>query len=433
MRTFERIGRVGTAIALALLAGAAALVGPGHASAATTRYVSSNPVGTDTSCASPGYNTVNGAVAAAAAGDIVHVCSGSYPESVVITKSISVVGDPGATLTPSGSPVPVASLPPAFTSDNLSDPYANLVVWGNGVKVTVTSLTMTGPFPTPPGNCGSSVFGVLVIANPAGLVTMLKDTVQNTAPVDTNLYGCQFGVGVQIGRKYWPTADFSNYIVEDFAGLASISQSSVTGYDKNGITIDGPGSVGTVSGSTVTGAGPVTYIAQNGIQLSRGAKGKLSSNTVGGNQYTGTGGASSGGLLVFGGCGDELVTGATLSGNTLTNNDVGIYSLNYDPTCSVPVTTATTITMSGNKVSNSADTNVSGFGASQGYQAGILDVGHANKILNNTISGAGYKLQITPSIVAYPIDTTADTDVTLSGNHFTFAAAATPSPRTHPG
>ena len=57
----------------------------------------------------------------------------------------------------------------------------------------------------------------------------------------------------------------------------------------------------TISNNVVTGEGPVSYIAQNGIQLGYGMKAAVSGNTVSGNAYTGSNLASSGGILVVGG------------------------------------------------------------------------------------------------------------------------------------
>ena len=63
------------AVAGALTCGVAAVavgVGPAYA-AGTTRYVGAS-AGSDTSCASPGYTTVQAAVNAASAGDTVFLC-----------------------------------------------------------------------------------------------------------------------------------------------------------------------------------------------------------------------------------------------------------------------------------------------------------------------------------------------------------------------
>ena len=51
----------------------------------------------------------------------------------------------------------------------------------------------------------------------------------------------------------------------------------------------------------MTGAGATPYIAQNGIQISTGATGVVIRSTISGNNYTGTGEASSTGILVYGG------------------------------------------------------------------------------------------------------------------------------------
>lgn len=67
----------------------------------------------------------------------------------------------------------------------------------------------------------------------------------------------------------------------------SISGNTVADYQKGGITVSGAGSSATVSGNTVTGVGPVGYIAQNGIQVSFGATGTVTDNSISGNAYTG--------------------------------------------------------------------------------------------------------------------------------------------------
>jgi hypothetical protein len=54
----------------------------------------------------------------------------------------------------------------------------------------------------------------------------------------------------------------------------------------------------TVQSNTVTGLGPVNFIAQNGIQVSFGATGLVKSNTVSGNSYT-PAGTTACGLLFF--------------------------------------------------------------------------------------------------------------------------------------
>jgi hypothetical protein len=182
------------------------------------------------------------------------------------------------------------------------------------------------------------------------------------------------------------------------AGTASgtISGNTVTNYQKNGITTNGSVSV-TTTNNTVTGQGPVNWIAQNGIQVGYGAKATVSGNTVSGNAYTGANQASSAGILVVGGScfgpGLAYTVNLSITKNTLTQNDVGVWLFNADGSCNAP-TTKTNNTVKFNTISNDAVTNTTGYTATCGYQVGIADVGHKDLIVNNSISGFGYTPQV---------------------------------------
>lgn len=65
----------------------------------------------------------------------------------------------------------------------------------------------------------------------------------------------------------------------------TVSGATVADYQKNGITANG-NVAATIVGNTVTGDGPVTYIAQNGIQIGFGATALVRQNVVTGNAYT---------------------------------------------------------------------------------------------------------------------------------------------------
>ena len=172
----------------------------------------------------------------------------------------------------------------------------------------------------------------------------------------------------------------------------TVSNSTVSAYQKNGIVAKCPGVNVTISGNTVTGAGAVDFIAQNGIEVGVGATGTVSGNTVSDNEYTGTNNADSTGVLVFGGgpFGD-LTKGVSITGNTLTDNDIGVDSVNCrDADCIVAPRTDTNMLISQNIISNPEISNVSGCGGGQGYQAGIQELGRNDKINQNKISGTGY-------------------------------------------
>lgn len=61
-------------------------------------------------------------------------------------------------------------------------------------------------------------------------------------------------------------------------------------YQKGGVVADGANADVTVTGNSVNGLGKVDFIAQNGIQFSRGASGLISDNKIYNNFYTGTAG-----------------------------------------------------------------------------------------------------------------------------------------------
>jgi hypothetical protein len=252
------------------------------------------------------------------------------------------------------------------------------------------------------GGCANEEYGILALA---GHDNLSHDQVVNIADSNAGLYGCQFGVGVEIGSQQWPKSDFSSFVTTNFAATADIDSLLVTGYQKNGITVDGPGSSADINGSTVTGAGPGapfgTIIAQNGIQISDGARASVERNKVSDNAYSGDGYASSTGILIFGGFGYPLTIGVDVSNNVLINNDIGVALANYNSDGSGASATPTKDYAIGNFISDSAVTNVSGLcnggtscgGQLIGYQAGISDVGNSDGIFNNDIDGKGYDKQ----------------------------------------
>jgi hypothetical protein len=385
-------GAVTCGVAGAGLAAFAAGAGPAYA-AGTIRYVGAT-AGNGKSCASPGYTSVQAAVDAARSGDTVYLCGTTpFRGQVIISKTITLTGSAGATIAPPSPWVASADpLPPQFASDGLFKPQALVVAWGKGVRATIRGLTVSGPLPGN-GSCAEQEFGILVIGGANAQIT--DDAVTSIKDVSPNLYGCQYGVGIKVGSEYWSDSTFSSSKTENFTGSATITHTTVSGYQKAGIVVDGAGSSASISGDTVTGAGPAglgAIIAQNGIQVSRGASGQVTANTVRGNQYSGAGAAADGGILIYGGCGDPLVTHVSVAGNTLTSNDVGVYLDNSASDCQSAPSTATGNEVSGNRISSPAVTNTTGESTSPacGYQAGISDLGNRDVIALNSISGAGY-------------------------------------------
>lgn len=200
--------------------------------------------------------------------------------------------------------------------------------------------------------------------------------------------GCQEGHAIEVrnGSASTPTQ-------------VSLLRNLVSGYQKVGIVVAGRVDA-TISQNTVTGAGPVAHIAQNGVQLSDGATGQVTGNQISGHSYTGTTDVASG-VIVAGGpyFGIGWVRDALIQGNTLTANDVGIYLDQAEADGSSPAT-PTRIQVLENTLRNNAVTN------GYPYQAGISDLGGGNIIHSNTLTGAGYDPATQPG-VTFDVDVVA--------------------------
>jgi len=248
------------------------------------------------------------------------------------------------------------------------------VYYDNTTSGNVTSATIFG----------ANYFGVVVNGD-AGAVSV---NVENSTIHDigeTPLNGDQHGVAI-----YYRALTPSGAPAATTAS-GTISDNTLTHYQKGGIVVNGNVSA-TITRNTVTGQGPVPYIAQNGIQVGYGAQADVTRNTVTGNAYTGANLASSGGILVVGGpCyGGAYTVGLDITKNTLTGNDVGVFMANVDATCNAAPTSPTDNTVKDNAISNDLVTNTTGDTAACGYQAGISDLGTKDLFVNNKISGFGY-------------------------------------------
>lgn len=140
---------------------------------------------------------------------------------------------------------------------------------------------------------GANYYGVLVNGNVT--VNVTDSSVHDIG--ETPLNGSQHGVAIA----------FIN------GASGTIDGSSIWNYQKNGMKISGTGTSVSVTNNTVTGSGRVGWIAQNGIQVSRGATALVTENTVTGNYYTGAYWTACG-LLFY------LADGVRSSGNKFGDN-----------------------------------------------------------------------------------------------------------------
>ena len=86
--------------------------------------------------------------------------------------------------------------------------------------------------------------------------------------------GCQEGNAIEVRNS-----------AVDPTPSVSVTGNTTSSYQKTGVLVKGQVSA-VVTGNTITGYGPVNFIAQNGIQVSYGATAQVTGNTISGNFYT---------------------------------------------------------------------------------------------------------------------------------------------------
>src|SRR5712691_11770118 len=121
---------------------------------------------------------------------------------------------------------------------------------------------------------GAQVFGARYygVVNDGTSVTVEGASIHDIG--NTPFDGTQHGVGVY----------FTN------GGSGVIDGNTVWAYQKGAIVVNGEGTTASVTNNAVSGLGPVVFIAQNGIQVSRGAVATVRGNSIAANFYTGEAG-----------------------------------------------------------------------------------------------------------------------------------------------
>lgn len=313
-----------------LMLGTAVIMAAGvQCASATTREVgncTSNP---------HQYPTIQAAVTATVNGDTVEVCPGTYNEQVMITTAITLrnvphLASPTIAIPAGGAQQNTYMLPP-----NQTFPAAAqiLVAPSSPLTVNVEYLTVDGSNNNIQ-TCGEELFGIYY-QNAGGKIE--NNTTQNQM-LPSGYQGCQSGEGIFVENQTSGTP------------ALTISNNTVGTFDKNGITVSYNGDISYIDDNTVTGIGPTTVIAQNGIQLGFAATGHIKGNTVSNLAYIPCQGCTaygSSGILLY----DIPTGGLTLTevlDNNVTNSQYGVI---LD---AVQGTSAARVEVTGNTVSGAS-------------------------------------------------------------------------------
>ena len=331
-------------------------------------------------CPTAAYTSIQAAVNAAQSGNVIRVCAGTYQEQVVIDKSLTLEADNGVLVIPSDVV--------ANSAGSSGSPIAAIILVRNAENVDLDGFIVDGSANGLSG-CGPTFIGILY-QDASGTIEHNAVRRVRLAP---DLPGCQSGNAID---------------VESSSGGQSsvtIADNSVDGYQKNGITANEPGTTVQVTENAVTGIGPTTGAAQNGIQIGFGAKGHVTNNSVADNVYSPCESAANcpsnaAGILIF------QSDGVRVERNTLGSNQVGIF------------VAANHVDVGGNTVFHSValdgialvgnNNSVTSNDIKSSDDAAVFIQGNDNTIFDNEFTGAAFGI--------FKVSGSSGTD--RHGNHF---------------
>ncbi len=163
--------------------------------------------------------------------------------------------------------------------------FRGAVVKNQGAVANVTNLTVTASGLANVCDSGDDRLRGILFEGASGSITNNK-----VLDINQGNSGCQEGNGIEVRNAPFDGTHPNTQSVV-------ITGNIVSDFQKNGITANGD-VYAIIRGNKVTGAGPVTYIAQNGIQMGYGATGQVRDNEVSLSWYQGANWTASG-ILIF--------------------------------------------------------------------------------------------------------------------------------------
>jgi parallel beta-helix repeat protein len=312
------------------------------------------------------FTSIQAAVNVAHKGDTIRVMPGTYTEQVTVPDTKDRI-----TLTAAQPGTAIIKAPASLTGTD------GLLQIDGADDVTVRGFTITGP--------GSLFAGVWVYHNGSAVIEGNTITSIRQNPIN----GVQAGIGIVLGRGGTP-------------GDADIVGNTISDYQKEGITVAYKGSDAVILGNTITGAGPVNFIAQNGIDVNTGADAYIAGNTITGNVYTVDNSAV--GIAAVS-AGD-----VTILGNRVTGNSMGI-AVQFTDGAAILLNDVRGSVTSGIDLNGLKNATVAGNSVGNSGQDGMIlrDTTHSDVVANVVrdsgadgiaVTGASQKNQIRFNVVS---------------------------------
>jgi hypothetical protein len=195
----------------------------------------------------PHFTTIQAAINASALGGTVLVCPGTYPEQLAIFHPITIRGVDSA-----GSNLALITMPPGGTGNQ---------IYVQATGVNISDVTVDG------SNNGATVCG----QGPNGIYYWLSSgtinhvVVRNEFPA-VEITDCLSGDGIFVGTD---NTGASNVTIEN---------SSIHGFQANGIEVRGRGASATITRNSI--GGNVPGLSGNGIAVWFGASGNITGNSI---------------------------------------------------------------------------------------------------------------------------------------------------------
>jgi len=267
----------------------------------------------NTPCPNAQYSTIVAAVSAASPGDEIDICPALYPEQLIITKPLKLVG-----ITENG--VGRIILQPTLTS-LAGLPFEAVITVMNTHDVTIENLAIDASENSVAG-CAKNTNGVIT----GGLAGIhfynASGSVENSAIFGAQLPppGCAAlfpgnGFGVEVDTDGTSTGPFQ----------VSIDRNSIHDFGRNGILAVGASVKLQADRNSISGVGPSTGANQFGIFLALGTVGHVTANVISQGLCTGISTAACINLRSEGVVLRAVGDGTAVGGNVITNVQSGIF------------------------------------------------------------------------------------------------------------